>query len=193
MVLLLIYFFTFFETIWFFFRSIKVCVTCDVWTCRATSFLGMTIHFINANFERESYALAFRPLKGRQTHEILAVEMNKIFINFGLKKEQISNIVTDGCSAFTKSFKKFGLEEPLTSRNQTIEEFPFDDDVDDDGTGDGLPFMQNEEGEIFAANVITLGSDELSTIMDDSLEYGDDEPSENVQGSDIFDGLLTRW
>lgn len=167
-----------------------MCVTCDVWTCRATSFLGMTVHFLKPNFERKSYALAFRQLKGRQTHDILAIEMNKVIQDFGLKKEQISNIVTDGCAAFTKSFKVYGKEERLMSKNQTIEEIPFDDDDDDTAIAQ-LPFMQNEDGEMFVANILTFGSDELPTVIDNNDD--DNESSENIQDDDdLFDGLISN-
>lgn len=44
-----------------------VCATCDVWTSRAKSFLGMTVHFIDSKYVRQSYVLAFRQLKQKQT------------------------------------------------------------------------------------------------------------------------------
>lgn len=153
----------------------------------------MTVHFLNLNFERQSYALAFRQLRGRQTHDILANEMNKVFEEFGLTKEQISNIVTDGCSAFTKAFKLFGTEEPFTSRCQTIEEFPLEDV--ENAVSDDLPFMQSEDGEIFVANILTFGTDELSSVVENSThEDNDDDHVErlaNQQEIDIFDGLLS--
>lgn len=40
-----------------------LCITADVWSSRAQSYLGVTVHFINNSFERESYLLAFKELK----------------------------------------------------------------------------------------------------------------------------------
>lgn len=61
-----------------------ICVTCDVWSSRASSFLGMTVHFITKEFEPQSYALAFRKSKGRQTYLELASEIDKILCEFNL-------------------------------------------------------------------------------------------------------------
>lgn len=49
--------------------------------------------------------------------------MKKVFEDFGLKSEHISNVVTDGCSAFAKAIKVYGKLEPLISTSQTIEEY----------------------------------------------------------------------
>lgn len=37
-----------------------VCVTTDVWSSRAQSYLGMTVHFLLPSYERISFVLAFR-------------------------------------------------------------------------------------------------------------------------------------
>lgn len=48
-----------------------LCVTADVWSSRSQSYLGMTVHFLNESFERESFVLAFRQLTTRQTYAVL--------------------------------------------------------------------------------------------------------------------------
>lgn len=82
----------------------NICLTADVWSSRAQAYLGITVHFITETFERKSFLLAFRQLKGRQTHDVLAAEICKILRDFGIENEKITNIVTDGCSAFCKAF-----------------------------------------------------------------------------------------
>lgn len=49
-----------------------VCLMADVWTNKARSFMGMSIHFLNDKLERELYLLAFRRLFGRHTYDVLA-------------------------------------------------------------------------------------------------------------------------
>lgn len=41
-----------------------LCMTTDVWTSHAQSYLGVTIHFINDAYKRESFLLAFKQLYG---------------------------------------------------------------------------------------------------------------------------------
>ena len=72
-----------------------ICVTCDVWSSRAQAYLGMSVHFINDNFERESFVLAFRQLKYKQTNVVMATEMTKVLKEYGIDVEKVTNIVTD--------------------------------------------------------------------------------------------------
>lgn len=85
-----------------------ICITADVWTSHAQSYLGVTVHFLNDRYERESYLLAFKQMKQRQTYDILAKALDDIFKDYGIKISQITNIITDGGSAFCKMFKKYG-------------------------------------------------------------------------------------
>lgn len=85
-----------------------LCITADVWSSRAQSYLGVTVHFLNSGYKRESYLLAFKQLHFRQTYKELANALNDIFKEYGIKKTQITNIVTDGGSSFCKMFKVYG-------------------------------------------------------------------------------------
>lgn len=86
-----------------------ICITTDVWSSRAQSYLGMTVHFINANFERESYVLSFRQLEHKQTYEELTSEIVAVLREYEIVVDKITHIVTDGGSAFCKAFKVFQL------------------------------------------------------------------------------------
>lgn len=97
-----------------------ICITCDVWSSRAEAFLGMTVHFINDEYELESFILAFRQLKQRQTHDVMAIEISKVLTEFEIIVGKITHIVTDGGSAFGKAFKVFGKgSDPLVEKTTT--------------------------------------------------------------------------
>lgn len=84
-----------------------VCTTTDVWSCRGTSYIGFTVHYIDVDFNRKSFVIAFRKLDKKQTHEYLARIISNIHSEFGLSLSKITHTVTDGGSAFVKAFKKY--------------------------------------------------------------------------------------
>lgn len=173
-----------------------VCCTADVWSARAQSYLGMTVHFITDEFIRQSYVLAFRRIKGRQTYDVLSKEMADVLAEFKLPSEKVTHIVTDGGSAFCKSFRVYGR-----SNNSIIIEDP-EDQVNDDDVDNDMPFIQ-EDGEYLSSNILYLGNDQQTdssfssdieanndddsdTALDDSVEHEIDEmePSESAQPSE---------
>lgn len=85
-----------------------LCATADVWSSHAQSYLGVTIHFLNKGHERESYLLAFKQMKNRQTYDVLAEALDSIFKEYEIDVSKITHIVTDGGSSFCKLFKQYG-------------------------------------------------------------------------------------
>lgn len=164
-----------------------LCVTCDVWSSRAQSYFGVTVHYLNESFERKSYGLAFRPLYERQTHEELAKAMQTIFDDFKIDKSKITNVVTDGCSAFTKSFKRFGKEDPHTS-SETVENVIANEDEEED---DQMRFIQNENGELFVSNIITFAPSEIQIEVNEADDSSGDEFFSNTDETNGEDNLLT--
>lgn len=184
-----------------------VCVTCDVWSSRAQSYLGMTLHYIESDFSRKSLLLAFTQLQGRQTYQELACEMFAVFKKFEIPNGKITNIVTDGGSAFCKAFKIFGQNadphcEPIVP--QTIEEEDEENETSfDTRTTDSLeqsinsmkdmPFMQYNDGENFFSNVITLDGDAhgveeyVNNVINESAEGPDNNENTNSYRFDVFD------
>lgn len=135
-----------------------ICMTCDVWSSRAQAYLGISVHFINQTYQTESFVLAFREIKYRQTHADLSSEINKVFKEFDIKVSKITNLVTDGGSAFCKAFKVFGKgSDPLIEG--------IDDVCDDEEVN---PFIHYDDGEHFYSNIISF-DDELPTLNDESL------------------------
>lgn len=77
-----------------------ICVTCDVWSSHAQAFLGMTVHFTYDQYELQSFILALRPIMQKQTHDVMAEEIIRLFHKFGIDVEKVTHIVTDGGCAF---------------------------------------------------------------------------------------------
>lgn len=164
-----------------------LCVTCDVWSSRAQSYIGITVHFIDERYQRESFVLAFRELKYKQTHDVLAREIIKVFNEYGIHVEKVTNIVTDGGSAFCKAFKVYGkgadqlveYTEP-TQRSFDLFEIEFDDHNDVSTTA--MPYMQYDDGEYFYSNILNLENDDSSE---------DDLSSDGFEENDAIEAVAT--
>lgn len=149
-----------------------ICVTCDVWSSRGQSYLGVTVHFITENFQRESYVLAFKRLYYRQTYIELAQELDNIFNDYEIKMEQITNIVTDGGSAFCKMFKKFGSTVDIVVETTSDNEDEEDAMATNPNSEDIVQqFMQNDDGELFQSEILQLDSQQASEA---NIYFGDD-------------------
>lgn len=114
-----------------------ICSTADVWSSRAQAYIGITVHYLTPTFDRKSFLLAFRQLKEKQTHEVLAKVINDVLKEFELPVHKITHIVTDGGSAFCKAFKRFGRQHDAHVENV----------LDETSQSESMPFIQNEDGE----------------------------------------------
>lgn len=142
-----------------------LCITADVWSSRAQAYLGMTVHFINEQFQLESFVLAFRRLNKKQTHNYLTSEIRKVLGEFGISVQKITHIVTDGGSAFCKAFKVYGRSvDHLIDRSDV----PVDDEDGEDG------FMRNENGEHLYSNIIQFEPDEETGVLHLDLDLNDE-------------------
>lgn len=138
-----------------------LCVTADIWTSHAQSYLGVTVHFIDESFVRHSFLLAFKQMKQRQTYDVLAKALDDIFQDFGIAHSQITNIVTDGGSAFCKMFKKYGDQIDSIVIDTNGDEIDGEtDDVQTETSEDGVAFRQStivdEHGNEFVSEIITM-------------------------------------
>lgn len=145
-----------------------LCVTTDVWTSSAQSYLGVTVHFLSENFERKSYILAFKQLKVKQTYDVLAEALCDVFNDYGIKMAQIRHIVTDGGSNFCKMFKEYGkaIESTTTNHFETDSDEVGDNELEMDiedlneYVNDEPCFMEDTNGELFQSEVLNLNSEE---------------------------------
>lgn len=155
-----------------------ICTTADVWSSRAQAYLGMTGHYIDDDLKRRSFVLGFRELLGKQTNEVLAVEIAKVFDDYKIPVDKVTHIVTDGGSAFCKAFKVFGKgSDPLVDNIEHAEE---------DNDENILRFIQFEDGEPFFSNVLQLqaatdDSEATNTfIEDDDNEFDGSNPDQDL-------------
>ncbi|ODM87219.1 putative AC9 transposase [Orchesella cincta] len=82
----------------------------DCWSSHARAFLGVTCHWINQDFSRESRVLACTRFKGVHSYDRIAEQLISVMNMYGIQKEQVVAIVTDNGSNFCKAFKEFGIE-----------------------------------------------------------------------------------
>lgn len=152
-----------------------VCVTTDVWSSRAQSYLGMTVHFLSPSYERISFVLAFRQLHDKQTFNILAAQMHNIFKEFQMPVNKITNVVTDGGSAFCKAFKVYGKKHDIIVENVTEDETNEPENEDQRAnTNDQIPFMHTEDGELLFSNLLSFDSQETETSNSSSFDSIED-------------------
>lgn len=150
-----------------------LCITCDAWSSRAQAYLGVTVHFINEDFNRESFLLAFKQMIRRQTYDYLAEVLHEILKDYEIDVEKVTNVVTDGGSAFCKMFCEFGVNID-SSTHDTADDFSDDEDVDngeinpDSEVEAAEQFMQSETGELFQSSII-----DFSQIQASSSEVDD--------------------
>lgn len=86
-----------------------VCTTCDIWSSKRRSFLGVTMHWIDKKFERKSATLACRRFRSSHTAERIAEILRKIHIEYKIDGKIVAT-VTDNGSNFLKAFTLFGVE-----------------------------------------------------------------------------------
>lgn len=121
-------------------RQKYVCTTADVWTSRAVSYLGMTVHFIDEKLENNSFALTFKKMVKKQNFEYIARSINNVHDDYGLSIDRITHTVTDGGSNFCKAFRTYadrgefpeGAEGGISDSDSDTSETDSDVDADDE-------------------------------------------------------------
>jgi len=95
-----------------------ICLTADIWSSNNKSYLGMTCHYINeTNYNRHSYVLACKRIKGSHTHLNISKVITKIMQEYKINCEKVSHIVTDNVSNFVKAFRIFSSQYIDTTNN----------------------------------------------------------------------------
>lgn len=158
-----------------------VCLTADVWSARAQSYLGVTVHFINPEtFQNESYVLAFQQITFKQTYNALGKAIKGIMEDYGIERSQVTNIVTDGGSAFCKMFKIYGTsidEQSFEVNVNDIHDSEDDNQIEPDTVTE---FMEDMNGELFINEVLDFNSAETNSFDIDLLDF-DDASSEEFK------------
>lgn len=109
-------------------KASYVCTTADIWSAKHRSFLGVTGHWINEDFERCSAALACHRFSGIHSYDRITELLEDIHLQFNLRNDKLVATITDNGSNFVKAFREFG---------------PSCDSVDenDDGQEDEIEFF----------------------------------------------------
>lgn len=97
-----------------------ICLTADIWSSNNRSYLGMTCHYIDeTNYNRHSYVLACKRIKGNHTHLNISKVTTQIMQEYKINCEKVSHVVTDNASNFDKAFRIFSSQYIDSSNNTT--------------------------------------------------------------------------
>ncbi len=82
-------------------------LTADIWSKPgfASSYLGITVHFISDSFKLESAVLELVYFPSRHTGKAIADVINKVLDDWGIS-HLVSTIITDNASNMIKAFKR---------------------------------------------------------------------------------------
>lgn len=146
-----------------------VCITTDIWTHSARSYLGVSVHYFDKNWKHHSYIIAFKYLKERHTYDYLARCLHEIFNDFKIPVVKITHGVTDGGSNFCKAFKIFGNKTDFSKSLAAMEFIEMDNISDDE---EDIVIIDNDP-------ILIMGDDEQ--IIDDDVDI----ESANIQAEQI--------
>ncbi|KAM7285269.1 uncharacterized protein ISCGN_032223, partial [Ixodes scapularis] len=94
-----------------------VATTADIWSTHHRSFMGVTVHWIDADtLSRGSLALACRRFPGSHTYDRIAEMLEDIRQSFDISREKVVATVTDNASNFAKAFREFGFCSEITDQ-----------------------------------------------------------------------------
>lgn len=98
-----------------------VSATADIWSINNKSFMGVTVHWIDAGtLIRAKAAIACKRFRGRHTYSAVATELEDIFSRYGLNNK-VTACVTDNGSNFAKALKEFQQAQPESDEEQEEE------------------------------------------------------------------------
>jgi len=100
----------------------SVYLTIDLWTNRnMTSFLGITVHFLDAEWKLRSFVLAVDLFLGRHTAENIAEAYDNVIQKFRLTTK-VKKVVSDNASSMVKAFQVSLPEFTLHKTGEEINE-----------------------------------------------------------------------
>lgn len=125
-----------------------VCTTADCWTSRRRSFMGVTVHWIEAeSLKRKGACLAVRQLSGSHTYDIIAKMLESIHDEFAIT-DKVCFTVTDSGSNFLKAFKHFGLDKSEEIEEELNDENAMDYDFIIDNVFNQVNFTSSDDDRI---------------------------------------------
>lgn len=100
-----------------------VSTNADMWSANNKSYLGMTAHWIDENFQSEK-AIACKRVRGRHTYDVIASEIEQVHSSYGIT-HKVVKCVTDNGSNFVKAFRMFEMQPEGSCSDEEI----FDEEV----------------------------------------------------------------
>ncbi|KAM7296462.1 uncharacterized protein ISCGN_021620 [Ixodes scapularis] len=114
-----------------------VATTADIWSTHHRSFMGVTVHWIDADtLSRRSLALACRRFPGSHTYDRIAEMLEDIRQSFDISREKVVATVTDNASNFAKAFREFGFCSEITDQDDVAADLSFEIMVELDNLDD---------------------------------------------------------
>lgn len=160
-----------------------LCLTADVWTCRSRSYLGISVHFIDSEWIRKSFILAFKHLNKRHTYDYLAKCINEVIDKYGINGK-VRHVVTDGGSNFCKAFRKFGQNDDFSQTLARIQEDAEEDEIDEQDDilmVQGETYLILEDGDNNSTNEILTQMEIVNEIQSENIQSDQIEFPEEIE------------
>lgn len=166
-----------------------VCTTADVWTARGQSYIGVTVHYIDQDYVRKGFMLAFRRLTGKHTYDVLGKILYQINKEFELELKKLTHTITDGGSNLGKSFRTFGAISAFTM--PTIpEEDRIDDEIDEQSDDE---FERDTEIVVENVNLLNESDNDIGVEIINLDEPNRVSPLQNLLDESILNSTLTNF
>lgn len=152
-----------------------ICLTADLWSRCRRAFLGVTAHWINKDtLERESYALSCMRMPGAHTAEVVTKALLHVMDDYKIDVLNVTRIVTDGGSNFSKAFKdaekaRKSLAENNTASTSSLGLSANDEQEYNTDSGDESSIIDNND---VICEIIDEGQD-FSPVAVNSYDMGE--------------------
>lgn len=141
--------------------------TIDLWTSRSmVGFMGMTVHFIDANYNLKSRVLTCEKIEGRHTAENIAMLYDHVTTRYNITGK-IAKVVSDNASSMKKAFSTSLprlLETKMHEEGYEDEATDEDDVIDEELDLNDLLAYCPQRVSCFAHSVQLVVQDGLSSI-----------------------------
>ena len=94
--------------------AVSVTVTTDGWTSKAVRSYGTyTVHFLDANWDLQSFVLATRPIDGSHTAANIADHVQSIAVEFGIEEKIVAIVHDEAANMVAASRRLDGMESQV--------------------------------------------------------------------------------
>lgn len=130
------------------FESVKsVCATADLWSNnQMRAYLGVTVHWITADWKLHSTMLACRRFRGRHTGENICRVFSEIMREYGLQ-DKVQSVLTDNASNMVKGFSLPSMSEVTVDVNNDMPENTTSEEEDGDEICEAIEQTSDNEDE----------------------------------------------